>query len=303
MNIIAQEDKIIDIYWFHPVHKYFQAHEQYLQLKGTGLPANATDIPIPFKQLSAGNIYIFKETEWIETQDNFNKPEYTEINYSFHQPLPSHFTPSKIANPLLFFPKYNDIVDYIFTFHKCFSLAKKYECVQNKYLYLKELHAKFIGNINSLQASDYHITYRIESEFFIMMIRSIFDELVQLTSLVTNNDDKSVIDSIGALKKNKNKYIECFNIIFGDDVGYLGDNTNFLTIINDLFNSIKHSSMHYDAYQMYSYTPNIVSYQKKYNQFTDNIVIYHNHSLDHLIFGFIDNFHRIIGNQKKYLLT
>lgn len=303
MNEIAQEDRIVDIYWFHPVYKYFLEQEQYLQLKGTGLPIRATDIPLPHKPLSDGNIYIFTGTEWIQTQDTFDKPQYTEVNYTFFVPLPSFFTHSTIQNPLEFFPQYNGISDYISPFHKSFFLAKKYELAQNKYLDLKTLHTEFRNNIDPLKAGDYHITYRIESEFFIMMVRSIFDELVQLTFLLINNSNQLDIDSIGKLKKYKKEYPECFNIIFGDGLNYREDSTNYLTVINDLFNSIKHSSMHYDAYQIYSDIPNIVSFQKEYNSFSNNKIIFHNHSLDHLIFGFVDNFHRIIENQKKYLST
>lgn len=301
MSKISQEDRIIDIYWFHPIHKYFQEKEEYLQHKGTGLPARATDIPLPNKQPSDGSIYIFTGTEWIETQDTFDKPQYTEINYTFCLPLPSFFTPSKITNPLEFFPQYNGISDYISPFHKSFFLSKKYELAQKKYIDLKALHDKFSSNTDSFKSCDYHITYRIESEFFIMMVRSIFDELVQLTFLLINNTNKLNIDSIGKLKKCKDQYPECFNIIFGDDLNYRADKTDYLTVINDLFNSIKHSSMHYDAYQLYSYTPNIVSFQKEHNNFSNNKIVYHNHSLDHLIFGFVDNFHRIIENQKRYI--
>lgn len=303
MNEITQEDRIVDIYWFHPIYKYFQEQEQYLQHKGTSLPARATDIPLPSKPRCDGNIYIFTGTEWIETPDIFDKPKYIEINYTFSVPLPPFFTPNTIQNPLTFFPEYNGISDYISPFHKSFFLSKKYELAQNKYLELKALHTKFINNINSFEASDYHITYRTESEFFIMMVRSIFDELVQLTFLLINNTNGLKIDSIGTLKKYKEEYPECFNIVFGDGLAYREDSTNYLTIINDLFNSIKHSSMHYDAYQIHSDIPNIVSFNKEYNRFSNNEIIFHNHSLDHLIFGFIDSFHRIIENQKTFLST
>jgi len=301
MNEFAQEDRLIDIYLFHPEHKYFYSKEKYSHREGTGLPANSTDIPLPNKILSEGNIYIFTGTEWIETHDNFDKPQYKEINYTFCLPLPPYFTPSKIINPLLYFPQYNGISDYISPFRKTFSLAKKYELAQNKYLDLKILHSNFTNNTDPFKSEDYHITYRTESEFFIMMVRSIFDELVQLTFLLINNNNELNIDSIGKLKKYKDQHPECFNIVFGDNLNYKTDETGYLTVINDLFNSIKHSSLHYDAYQLYSYIPNIVSFQKEQNKFSNNKVTYHNHALDHLIFGFIDNFHRIIENQKKYV--
>lgn len=304
MNNIASEDKIIDIYWFHPLHQYFESKEEnYLQHKGTGLPACATDIAPPQKPCAEGNIYIFNDKNWIEVEDNFDKPEYEEINYTYCLPLPPFFMPSKIIDPIQFFPEYSGIQDYIHPFHKSFALAKKYELAQNKYLYLKEIHAIFTNNADHFKSADYHYNYRVESEYFIMTVRSIFDELIQITFLLLQNTLKIEIDSIGELLKKKDKYIECYDIIFGNDDKYRKDNTNFLKTINNLFNSIKHSSIHYNAYQLYSNIPNIVSFQKNKQDFSNSEVIYHNYALDHLIFGFIDNFHRIIENQKIYLST
>ena len=91
-------------------------------------------------------------------------------------------------------------------------------------------------------------------------------------------------------------------IILGNDAEYEKDKTGFLKILNELFNSIKHSSLHHESYASYSETPNIVSYYVKNNKLSSYKVKFHNHSLAQIMCGFIENFERIIRNQKKYLM-
>lgn len=133
------------------------------------------------------------------------------------------------------------------------------------------------------------------------MIRSFFDEMVQLTYLLINEVSDNLIDSIGLLIRDKNKNKECYDIFFGDDDVYIKDGSDYLVTINDLSNSIKHSSLHYESYSSYPLSPNILSICKKNNAFKSNDVVIHNHNVVDIFLGFKDNFHRIIKNQQTYV--
>ncbi|EAW1165188.1 hypothetical protein EO50_28980, partial [Salmonella enterica] len=158
-----------------------------------------------------------------------------------------------------------------------------------------------ISENNPLTFPEKIFDYKVESEFFVAMIRSFFDEMVQLTYLLINEVSDNLIDSIGLLIRDKNKNKECYDIFFGDDDVYIKDGSDYLVTINDLSNSIKHSSLHYESYSSYPLSPNILSFYKKNNAFKSNDVVIHNHNVVDIFLGFKDNFHRIIKNQQTYV--
>ena len=123
-------DRIIEIYEYDAINKYYKGQRSYDHKKGTGLPANSTDIPIPSLQCKVGFIYIFHEEQWQEVEDNFNKVEIEEINYVFSEKLPESFQEIKILNPLLYFPVYPTIHNFINPHLKSMFLAKKMSLIQ-----------------------------------------------------------------------------------------------------------------------------------------------------------------------------
>lgn len=147
--------------------------------------------------------------------------------------------------------------------------------------------------------------YKLEVESAVFLMRRVLDSLVQLTYLQTNFPDfektkKIELNAIGRFVDIPVATTNIERIIIGDGVDYLMDKTNFLSVINDLFNSFKHCLMHDESYMIYSKdAPTIVSYQAKKNNH-NNEIIFHNHHAFHIMMGFQDNVLRILQNQKVY---
>ncbi len=136
-------------------------------------------------------------------------------------------------------------------------------------------------------------------------MRTTIDRLVQLSYILTDFEDyissKHIkISQIGNLGNNNNPQSAFEKIIIGDGEQFRSDSTGFLSCLNDLSNSFKHSVMHAEIYHQYGDTvPAVVSYQAKQNDHKKEI-IYHNHNAYHLVMGFQDTVIRIIQNHRKY---
>ena len=148
--------------------------------------------------------------------------------------------------------------------------------------------------------------YKFRSEEIIFNIRQVLDYLVQLTAILVDKDfilrnNRLRYDSIGPVLNNRTKENDIIKIIHGNDF-YLPDETNFLEVINDLFNSFKHCLVHLESYNLYCMeVPTIVSYYQKNNDFHKYKGKYLNHNAYHLLMGFEDTVMRILSNQKKYI--
>jgi len=285
---------------YHREHKYYISSRSIHQAKDTGLPANSTEINLPEKNTPDGMIYIFNGNGWDLVADTFNKPDVSEVSYIFTGDMSSDLRIEKIDFPFSYFPQYNDVVDYISSDLKTFHLSLKFTQIQKKYFYLLQLF--YAADIK--EPYSFHekiIDYKLESELLVAMIKSFFDELVQMTYLLVNNDVNNFVDSIGLLIKKKDSNKECYDIFFGGDEVFHKDETDYLNIINELCNSIKHSSLHYESYSSYPTSPNIYSIYKKNNSFKDNKVVIHNHDLKGVVLGFKCNLRRIIENQRTYV--
>lgn len=302
-------DRIVDIYEYDALDKYYKGKTKYHQQKDTGLPAHSTDIPVPLSEVKAGFIYVFKGDEWEEVEDKFKRIDIEEVNYIFSENLPESLERKVIENPILYFPQYPVLPNFINPHLKVIFLGKKFSLIQNKYNEIRKTHNLFMHEITkyNFDRNDLGILYKVESEFLVMMMKIFIDELVQLTFIMSNYElikkDLSFegIDSLGGIFFKNNNHMISKEIILGNDTEYEKDETRFLKILNDLFNSIKHSSLHHESYASYSKTPNVVSYYVHYNKLSSYKVEFHNHSLAQIMFGFIENFERIIRNQKKYL--
>lgn len=137
-------------------------------------------------------------------------------------------------------------------------------------------------------------------------MRRILDSLVQLSYLLTNYQDfeatKTIeYNEIGRFLDETHSTTDLEKIILGSDDGYSKDPTDFLRIINNLFNSFKHGLMHDESYRLVGADlPTVTSFQAKKNKHSGEI-IYHNHNLYHIMMGFQDSVMRILNNQKLYL--
>lgn len=143
--------------------------------------------------------------------------------------------------------------------------------------------------------------YKFIAEELIFHIKGVLDNLVQIIDIRANferfNKTQRVgIDSISGLLNVKNKSSNTYQIVFGNNSNFIADSTSFLTTINDLFNSFKHSMLHLDSHRLISHElPSIISYYAKNNDY-NSIVYYHNHNAYHLMMGFQDNIDRINKN-------
>lgn len=302
-------DRVVDIYEYDAIDRYYKGKSRYYQKKGTGLLAHSTDIPIPVLGAKEGFIYVFKKDIWEEVEDKFNKIVIEEINYVFSDNIREVFGEELIKEPILYFPQYPVLHSFINSHLKAMFLSKKIYLIQKKYFEVKKQHNLFIQEIkrNSFDQNNLCTLYKVESEFLVMMMKTVIDELVQLTFIMSNYElikrDLSFekIDSLGGVFFNNQKFKITNEIILGNDNEYETDKTGFLKILNDLFNSIKHSSLHHESYASYPEIPNVVTYYVKNNKLSSYQVEFHNHSLAQIMCGFIENFERIIRNQKKYL--
>ncbi|MGO0674098.1 hypothetical protein [Citrobacter werkmanii] len=301
MTVYFDFDRDVVIHEYHQVSKYYISSSIYRQMKGTGLPANSTEVPPPDENAPNGMVYIFNDNTWDLVQDTFPRPNIEEVNYTYTGERPLETVIERIDFPFTYFPQNNDVVDYISSNLKTLHLSFNYVRIQKKYLYIIELFNLATSTHNPFTLQERIFDYKVESEFFVAMIRSFFDEMVQLTYLLINEVSDNLIDSIGSLIRDQNKNRECYNVFFGDNDVYIKDDSEYLVIINNLSNSIKHSSLHYESYSSYPLSPNILSFYKKNNTFKNNDVVIHNHNVVDVFLGFKANFHRIIKNQQNYV--
>jgi len=300
MSVFFDHDRDIVVYDYHKKHKYYMTSYTYRQLKGTGLPANSTDIPLPEKPAPVGMIYVFTGSQWVLEENNFARPNIKKETYTY-KGIKKNIELETIPNPHIYFPQYNNIDDYISSQLKTLNLSFTFSRIQRKYRDLLENYNSIAESKKLFNIQEIVFNYRMESESFVAMIRSFFDEMVQLTYLLVNDSVEKLIDSIGDLKRKANDNKICYDIFFGNGKAYENDESNYLTLINDLSNSIKHSSLHYECYSLIPCIPNVISIYKKQNNFKSNEVIFHDHSIYDLILAFKDNFHRIIKNQHTYI--
>lgn len=142
------------------------------------------------------------------------------------------------------------------------------------------------------------------TEEMVYHMRRVLDTLVQLTYIMATPDFISTKilekDCIGDILSTKIPQNDFEKIILGDDVDFVSDNTNFLSIVNALFNSFKHGFYNEQGYMLFNpIAPSARTFLIKKN--LNKKVAFHNHNIHHIMMGFQDAFMRIIGNQKKFL--
>jgi hypothetical protein len=161
--------------------------------------------------------------------------------------------------------------------------------------------SKFCGGPTLLHS------YKFESEALVFHIRHCLDTLCRLTELLTDgdrvNENKQFrCDSIGVLFGTQ-KSSQVANIVRGLSSDLEGDETEYLSISNDLFNAMKHTHMNSETQNLFCLEIPFVTAFHAPDGEHGNQISYHNHNAYHLMMGFHDTIDRIIRNQLAYLAT
>jgi hypothetical protein len=145
------------------------------------------------------------------------------------------------------------------------------------------------------------IVSRDDLESMIYFMRRCVDLLVQSYCLNFSENKSAIkVDSIGKALLLKGadrvRYADMLAIFLGDLEGRESDETNFLSILNDISNSYKHGFLISESDVFRSLTfPNIVLFEYKNNKF-ENTAVVHNHNAYHIMMGFQDTIRRILKN-------
>jgi len=142
--------------------------------------------------------------------------------------------------------------------------------------------------------------YRLLSENWVYQMRRTIDSLVQLSALHANQIGELSVkiepDGIGRLLGKDGNKFSIYPIFLGSERWLHSDDTDFLGILNDLFNSMKHCVAHEESHPLFCREcPTVVSFYSRHNDFRDGYK-YHNHNAYHLMMGFQDCVARVLKN-------
>jgi hypothetical protein len=308
----------IQIFHYEPAYKFYIGTEVIQDSRpNIGFPAHSTDIKPPLEKIKEGEIPVFNGSGWDIVADTFWRPKVRELNYDAAR-MSNTYKPLALSMYGHQFPLYPSMPMLCNTSLVIQAICQKTRLVHQKFEAALQLHKQVLSNDLSgapLDTPDYQslaasptilYTYKLEVEAIVYLMRRILDSFVQLSYLLTNYADfestKTIAyNEIGRFLDKKSALTDLDQIIIGSDDGYAKDSTDFLRVINDLFNSFKHCLMHDESYNLVSVEiPSVTSYQAKNNNHK-NEVVYHNHNLYHLMMGFQDSIMRILNNQKHYL--
>jgi len=320
---MVQNQKVL-VHYFNASYRYYEGAELITYDHGqVGPPSLATEIPPPLLICAEGYIPVFTvENKWVIKENTFWKP--TVLNKHFHAGFFwGHYTPFALSVTGGDFPLYTSLPQIFTNVPLPFLIQQKIRNIHKKYNELNLLYLKIKGNsqvdkfipldgpklgddgMNSYASPCLTYEYHFVAEELIMCMKSVLDYLVQLTSIMVDREtsiskNQVLRSELGKLGEINTPNTDLEKLICGDGAGYMRDNNDFLIIINELSNSIKHSMIHCWAYNEYADSePIVLSYQAKNNKFS-NPLIYHCHSLEQLMIGFRNTVKRILWNQKKY---
>lgn len=320
---MAQDKKVL-VHYFNASYRYYERSELITYNHGqVGPPGLATEISPPVLICAEGYIPVFTvEKKWVIKKNTFWKP--TILKKHFHAGFVwGHYIPFALSVADGDFPLYSSLPQIFTNVSLPFLIQQKIRNIHKKYNELNVLYSKFKGNS---QRDDFipldgpnfgHIgmyyyaspcftyEYHFVAEELIISMKSVLDYLVQLSSIMVDREtsvrENRVLKSeLGNLGEINTPSTALEKLICGDGVEYMRDNSDFLIIINELANSIKHSMIHCWAFNEYPDSePIILSYQAKSNKFS-NTLIYHCYSLEQLMIGFRNTIKRLLWNQKRY---
>lgn len=278
---------------YEPFYKFLIRELNYTEPK----QKSETNLVPPVYEV--GFIPVFGNGQWEIKEDKFWIPQTAEINYNSGRSLETldfysfiHFDAFHLKN----FPNI-DNVPLIFNSQIAFlQLSKKISYIHNEMYSLKfnfenRHHNPRYDYKNVLETIAFHMKW-------------VIDMLVQLSSILISHNyivenHKLKVDSLGMILNKPERYEES-KIILGDNEKYQVDQTNFLKIINSLFNSFKHCLIHTQSYMYFGIdVPTVLTYYAHQNDF-NKLIEFHNHNAYHLIMGFQDTIVRIQSNMVYY---
>ncbi|MBT0569487.1 hypothetical protein KIK84_04060 [Curvibacter sp. CHRR-16] len=308
---------------------HYEARERFLLWVGkanicpeTGvplLPANATFVPPPILATQDDEIAQFDKAlnQWRIVPNNFWRPLCEEVNYDAGR-LMATYQPLSLSAFGSDFPNYPSIPQICNSRVVVIAICQRIRFIQEKFntacllhkaigresLSLVPLDSPDAASLACLPTDIYR--YKLEIESIVYLMRRVLDSLAQLTYLITDADmfqktKKIAHNEIGRALDVSTQGTDFSRVIVGDGERYEKDSTEFLKIINELFNSFKHSLMHDESYTLIGEeNPTIVTYHAKHNDHNSKIV-FHNHSAHHIMMGFQDTVLRILSNQKVFV--
>lgn len=238
-------------------------------------------------------------------------PSFTEINYDSGSNI-QQFDISKYLSFEAYFVKEGPSWGKIKCIPNLLNPQLTWLEIVKKVRYIHLLFGDVSKNYKTEMSGIIQYPFKEQIESIIFHMKTVIDMQVQLASLETDYDTivsthKFIYDSFGSINKKSQKdkdklKQECpdlLNIIFGNDE-FEKDNTNFLSVINSLFNSMKHCALHSEAYSIYGADyASVVTVYAPSNNFNSKIE-YHNHYLFQLIMGFDNNVRRIFRNMRLF---
>jgi hypothetical protein len=150
--------------------------------------------------------------------------------------------------------------------------------------------------------------YSFLSESLVLQMRRSIDTLIQyavLIDIVPEDVPGSKLTESGLddLLKCGGSEKEVFRRLLGKLPLKQADPTKFLTVINNLFNAMKHHWPHEESHNLTGKeSPTIVSYYAKHND-TSDVVVFHNHNAFHVIMGYQDTMRKFVTNISKWHAT
>lgn len=306
---------MLKVFHFDRTHGFLTSAEMIDdQRPDIGLPAFCTDIPPDFEVLGDGEIPVFDGTCWRAAPDTFYHPIFKETSYNSGRSSEC-YRPLALSMYSKHFPSYPAIPSISNPFLITQAIIQRVRLLQSKYENAIRLYARCMSDEGiavdsprferlAARPSLLH-EFKFELESMVYLMRRVLDSLVQLGYLQTNwGDFESSLciecSELGDLLRDGSKFSQLKKVVLGDGEEYKADDTGFLTTINNLFNSFKHSLMHEESHSMIGVDfPTVVSYQAKNNKFRNEIVV-HNHDLTQLMIGFQNSIERILLNQRSF---
>lgn len=312
--------KKVLVHFFNASFRYYERSDFIDIQPYCGIPGLSTELQPPLLICAEGYIPVFTiEQKWvIKKNEGFFIPSFEDRNYNTG--CPGVYSPFVLNTMSRDFPRYENLPQIMQGISLPNAIQQKVKHIHSKYYELKVKYEEVHDSAGSDHIVPFEIPdsrrhqelnatptlahqYHFLSEELVASMKCVIDYLVQLTSINTNYDEcldknKPAKSGLGNLWEVKDPKTDLERVICGDQYSYIKDNTNFLQVINELANSIKHSVLHPHSYSEFPIgEPSIISYQAKHNEFS-NKIIRHCHSLEQIMIGFRNTVLRILENQK-----
>lgn len=199
------------------------------------------------------------------------------------------------------------------------AIAARYRFSHHLFSELLSLHkAQFVGDgihlVMTAPGQPKYLTarpskldkYRFSCENWIYQMRRTLDSIVQYASLISEHESKEhrvykiQVSGIDDLLKSGGNNTQTFQMLFDCTTLEEADPTEFLKIINDVFNAMKHHWIHEGKTNTFCEEwPTIRTFYTKNNDPEKYGLFLHNHNCFHLMMGFQDMVRQCLSNLKS----